>query len=479
MAGLVDSSADERAGKIEQLSLLQEELRREAKTNLLDFTYYTKPDYEANWHHEAIAQAIDDFLVDPDRKRLAIFVPPQHGKSELSTVRLPAYYLGRYPSKKVATCCYADTLAKKFANQVNTTVGGPEFAEVFPEFAASGQVSEWITSEGGVYKAVGIGGGLSGYSVDLAIIDDPVKDEVEASSPAYRERAWGWYTTVLTTRLHNDSKVIMVQTRWHEDDLAGRLLKAEPEKWTVIRIPAIMDGKGSIEGDPRKVGEPLWAAKHSLQKLLDQKALSVSRFNCLYQQDTENLESGNIKASWFEYVDQSELPNDITWDIWVDGAYTKDTKNDPTGFQVSGYSRLTGKLYVLYFHEGWYELPKAIRKLKAIAGLFPVNMMSRVRFEPKATGKSFRQVWNDAKGRPMAVEIRGKLVQEGKEARHSVASAPVESGRMVLVRGKWNEGYVSQLAGFPKAAHDEAVDLAGYACYKAFYQKKAEATASS
>lgn len=136
----------------------------------------------------------------------------------------------------------------------------------------------------GFYKAVGVGGSLTGTPVDIAIIDDPVKDAAEANSVTYRQRVWEWYNTVLSTRLHNNSKQLFIMTRWHEDDLAGRILKAEPQEWTVLSLPALCEEEhDGFLNSPRHVGEPLWGSRHSLDKLLRQQKGAPREFAALYQ----------------------------------------------------------------------------------------------------------------------------------------------------------------------------------------------------
>ena len=164
-----------------------------------------------------------------------------------------------------------------------------------------------IVGHRGFYKCNGVCGSLTGTPVDIAIIDDPVKDALEAYSPVYRDRVWEWYTSVLMTRLHNESRQLFIMTRWHEDDLAGRILKNEPENWTVLSIPAIretLDDGNTF--DPRNVGDALWEERHSLRSLKEQEKRSARMFSALYQQ-RPTVEGGNIiKESWFKRISRTE-----------------------------------------------------------------------------------------------------------------------------------------------------------------------------
>lgn len=470
---------------IKRLALLREALRRSAKTSLIDFVRYTKLDYVANWHHKRIADELDQFLQSETENRLMLFMPPQHGKSELASRCFPAYILGRYPDTKIAACSYSIDLARSFNRDVQRIMDSPEYHRVFPETNLNSQrvtadsrgsylrnTEEFeVVGRKGSYKSVGVMGGLSGRTVDVAIIDDPVKDALEANSTTYRERVWDWYLNVLETRLHNKSKVLIIMTRWHEDDLAGRLLERQSEKWTVISIPAIKEDEID-KGDPRKIGDPLWPEKHSLDKLNNLRGLSERTFSSLYQQRPAPAEGDKIKRSWFQYAQQSEVPDGIVWDMWIDGAYTNKTENDPSGFMVAGFHKSTQTLYIKHAHDAHFEMPGLLKFIPEYAERNGLDRRSRCLIEPKASGKSLKQMINALPLGLSAVEIKTHLVSEGKEARIQTAAPKIEAGQVVLVKGAWNERFVNQICTFPNATHDEYVDLIGYACHHYFPTKK-------
>ncbi len=466
------------SSNLEYLRLLDERQQRKATNNLLDFIIYIKYDYVASWHHKFICDKLDEFVKNPNKKRLMLFVPPQHGKSEIASRCLPAYLLGRNPDLKIAACSYSIDLARMFNREVQRYLMTDEYKKIFPKttlnsknvvtnsnqsYLRNSEEFEVVGNKGG-YKSVGVMGGLSGRTVDIAIIDDPVKDALEANSQTYRERVWEWYTNVLETRLHNKSKVILIMTRWHEDDLAGRLLKIQAHKWDVVKIPAIKEA-GGMQEDPRQVGEPLWPDRHSLQKLNDLRALSERTFNSLYQQNPTIQEGDKVKRSWFQYIDQGEAPI-IKWDIWIDGAYTKSTENDPTGLVVAGKDPRTGFIYFKHAKSEYMELPDLLNSIEQYCSDHGVGIKSRAFIEPKASGKSLQQMLaRNKRIRFSPVEIKSPLVREGKEARIQTAAPFFESGRAKLIKGSWNEAFILQLTGFPSAKHDEYVDLAGYICW--------------
>jgi len=449
--------------------------KKQATKDLLAFTYYVNYKYKAEWFHRVIANKLNEFLLNYSINKLMLFVPPQHGKSELASRNLPAFALGLNPDIKIAACSYSINLARSFNRDVQRIIDSESYKSIFYRTKLS---DEYISNSSkslqkntqefeviggrGYYKSVGIMGGLSGRTVDLAIIDDPVKDAMEANSQVYRDRVWEWYLNVLETRLHNNSKVLLIMTRWHEDDLAGRLLEHQPDKWTVVKFPAIKEDNINKD-DPRRIGEPLWAERHSLEKLSELRAMSERTFQSLYQQNPTNPEGNILKREWFEYVDSTATS--LTCDMWIDGAYTKDTKNDPTGIMVTSFKNNT--LYIHYCENAYMEMPELLRRVPELAKRYNFNGRSRIYIEPKASGKSLVQMLRK-ETRLNPIEIKSKLVQQGKEARAHTAAPRFESGAIKIQSGIWNTLFEEQLCGFPNVKHDEFIDLVGYACDKYF-----------
>ncbi len=273
-----------------------------ARRNLLDFVLYTKDEYRVNWHHEKLCTYLDQF-VRGDITHLMVFMPPQHGKSELVSRRLPAYILGKEPKTKVVIASYSDDLVSTFNRDCQRIMDEPRYHEIFPKTYLSRSsntgTEKWLRNAsifetvgfGGFLKTVGVGGSLTGTPADIAIIDDPVKDSIEASSDTYKRRNWAWYNDVLLTRLHNRSKILLTMTRWDVDDLAGLILKNDERKWTILNLPAINElGKGP--DDPRNIGDALWPEQHSKARLLAVQKMSKRTFAALYQQDPSPVQTG-------------------------------------------------------------------------------------------------------------------------------------------------------------------------------------------
>lgn len=322
----------ERGEVIEQLKMLRELQRRRARRTLRDYASYINPKYEMKWFHREIADTCQ-MLFEGILNKVMITCPPQHGKSELVSKIFPSWALGEEPDTKIVGCSYSATLAGGFNRSIQRYIATDEYKQLFPDtflnderltkyrgYICNNEMFETV-GHTGYYKAIGVGGGLTGTPADIAIIDDPVKDAMEANSPVSRDNVWDWYTTVLSTRLHNDSKQLLVMTRWHEDDLAGRILNSPDGKnWKVINIPAIctVDDDGELHSG-RKVGEALWPEKHSLEQLNGEREKDPNGFNCLYQGDPASAE-GRLYHEFKTYVEPSEYGTYIRSGCYIDVA---------------------------------------------------------------------------------------------------------------------------------------------------------------
>ena len=278
--------------------------------NLLSFTRHTLPSFAPAPFHFAYYEVLTHFAMG-EIKKLMITMPPQHGKSEGATRRLPAFVLGQDPDKRIAIVSYNAIKARKFNRELQRIMDDDRYYELFPQTLLAGQASYQeqgrrsrnyarnsdeceIVGYQGSFKTIGVGGSLTGEPVDMLIMDDLYKDASSAWSPVIRQNVADWYDTVASTRLHNDSQQLLVFTRWHMEDLAGRLLEQEgvydpienPQGWLLVSFPAIQNRPPS-EQDPRVEGEPLWPERHSLEKLLEIKGRSPTVFESLYQQNPQ------------------------------------------------------------------------------------------------------------------------------------------------------------------------------------------------
>ena len=307
--------------------------------NLLSFTRHTLPSFLPAPFHVAYYEVLTRFAMG-EIKKLMITMPPQHGKSEGATRRLPAFVLGQDPDKRIAIVSYNATKARKFNRELQRIMDDDRYYELFPQTLLAGQTSYQeqgkrsrnyarnadeceIVGYQGSFKTIGVGGSLTGEPVDMLIMDDLYKDAASAWSPVIRQNVADWYDTVASTRLHNDSQQLMVFTRWHMEDLAGRLLEQEgeydpidnPQGWTLISFPAIQN-KPPTELDPRAEGEPLWPERHSLSKLLEIKERTPTVFESMYQQNPQPSQG----LMYEEFTCYTELPYRSQSVAYIDAA---------------------------------------------------------------------------------------------------------------------------------------------------------------
>ena len=307
--------------------------------NLLSFTRYTLPAFAPAPFHFAYYEVLTRFAMG-EIKKLMITMPPQHGKSEGATRRLPAFVLGQDPDKRIAIVSYNAIKARKFNRELQRIMDDDRYYELFPQTLLAGQASYQeqgrrsrnyarnsdeceIVGYQGSFKTIGVGGSLTGEPVDILIMDDLYKDASSAWSPVIRQNVADWYDTVASTRLHNDSQQLLVFTRWHMEDLAGRLLEQEgvydpienPQGWLLVSFPAIQNRPPS-EQDPRAEGEPLWPERHSLEKLLEIKGRSPTVFESLYQQNPQPSQG----LMYEEFTCYTDLPSRSYSVAYIDAA---------------------------------------------------------------------------------------------------------------------------------------------------------------
>lgn len=296
--------------------------RREmARRYLLPFVTYNFPEYDTNWHHTVIADRLERVELAVREKdnprgirRLIIAMPPRHGKSELASVHFPAWFLGRNPTKEIIATSYGADLAVDFGRKVRNKIDTPEFFNIFPHVrlaADSKAANKWNTNAGGAYVATGVGGAITGKGADILLIDDPFKNEKESMSDIIRQQKWDWYTTTAMTRLSPRGAIVIIMTRWHDNDFVGRIKGGlSREHWEILEFPAVAikdevvsavnHKTGQEETFYRAKGSALWPNRFSLQELNTRKnAMSKFYWSALYQQDPVDEEAIEFKKEWF------------------------------------------------------------------------------------------------------------------------------------------------------------------------------------
>lgn len=341
------------------LPIPEEELlaRRRAREGLLDFTHYTFPQFEDGPHHPLIAQHLEA-VEQGTVRRLMIFLPPRHSKSQLTSRQFPAWYLGRNPDRFVIGATYGQDLANDFSRDVRAIVRTPEYGRLFPDVKVASDVAaaeHWrIEGRRGYYIAAGVGTAITGRGADLFLIDDPVKNREDADSQAMQERVWQWYRAVAFTRLQPGAAVILLMTRWHDMDLAGRLLEqankdASIQPWTVLEMPA----EATAADDPlgRALGEPLWPAWYNKEALAEIRATLGERdYQALYQQRPVRDEGEYFQSDWFQWYEEHPPLAEMTIygasDYAVSEANDYGSKTDSTVHVVFGVDK-EGYIYLL------------------------------------------------------------------------------------------------------------------------------------
>jgi len=298
----------------------EDKLCEAATTNILDYTRATMEDFRESWHHRKVASLLDEF-VNKEIKRLIIDLPPRHTKSELVSRRLPSYILGRFPDAKIISCSYGADLASMMNRDVQKIMEEPRYHKIFPNtrlntsnirtvsgtYLRNSDIFE-VVGHKGVYKCAGVGGAITGYGLDYGIIDDPIKNREEAESPVYREKIWNWYQSTFRSRKQKNAAILITMTRWHEDDLAGRLLELaeknpKADQWEVFSLPALTDDEPIAPYDERTgPGQALWQDEFSVDDLLSTKAsLTVYEWLSLYQQRPSAASGNLVKKEQFKY----------------------------------------------------------------------------------------------------------------------------------------------------------------------------------
>ena len=399
-----------------------------------------------------------------------LFVPPQHGKSQIVSRHYPAWLLGKQPKTKIAVCSYSADLATSFNRDCQRIIDTKEYHDIFPDtylnesnvvtvsdsWLRNSEIFETV-KHGGFFRSVGVGGSLTGRPIDIGIIDDPVKDAMEAYSQRSRDVTWEWYVNVFKTRLHNDSQTLLTMTRWHEDDLAGRILnsiKETGEQWSILILPAIKENDLNSY-DIRQIGEPLWPERHSLEKLMIVQKESIKTFTSLYQQRPSPQEGGLIKSKWLQNnISLGEFHEKIksTIDYWIDTAYTDKTKNDPSLILATCFYE--GKLYLVDHLKGRWEFPELIKIIPQFVNKVGHSSHTNINIEPKASGLSIiQQLRRDTLFNIPNIDPP----KDDKYTRCESITPFIESQRVVFVGGNWDE-FKNQLITFPNAKHDEEVD---------------------
>jgi predicted phage terminase large subunit-like protein len=438
--------------------------RREARRTVAAYIGYTNPKYRASGFSAAVCAALDLFLLDVQAGRRPILIlqaPPQHGKSEIVSRKLPAYILGRFPSWRVGGASYSDELANAMAQDVRRNLADDRHKKLFPQPEEKRRYDVNRTGEftapggSGGYLGVGVGAGLTGRPLDIGIIDDPVKNEKEALSPTVKEGHWNWYQSVFTTRLSENSGQIIMATSWAEDDLPGRVMshfKGDP-RLTVLRFPAI-NMRGEVGYNPQLPEGPLVPELHSLAKLQETKGLlSDYWWAALYQQNPRPLGGNVFKEDGVRYYLPKDLPAKFdkvlaSWDCTF-----KDT--DGTDYVVGQvWGKAGANSYLLAQVRQRMSFTKTVREVVTLREAWPRTR--EILIEDKANGPAVIDTLKASVPGIIPIEPDGS-----KLARAHAVTSYWEAGNVWLPHpdiAPWVKDLVAELTTFPASANDDQVD---------------------
>ncbi len=401
--------------------------------------------------------------------RLIINIPPRYGKTELVIKIFISWCLAKVPQSKFIHLSYSDTLALDNSSQTKEYIQSDAFQCLWSMDLKKDAQSKkkWFNEYGGGMYATASGGAITGFGAGVTgvdgfsgaiIIDDPLKPD-DAFSEVERNKVNNRYNNTISSRTNKDTvPIIVVMQRLHEDDMSGFLLNGgSGEEWEHLCMP-VLD----------KENNPLWEDKHNFEQIERLRQADRYTFSGQYMQTPSPEEGGEWHKDWFTIVKKESLPTSINWEMYIDGAYTKDTKNDPTGIMIAG--KHNGNLYIYSSIDKYLEMPQLKAFIKPHIEAIGVSV-SLILAEPKASGKSLIQLLKQEE-RLNAKEIQSDFVKYSKIERARASSPYIEGGRVYLVEGAWNEHYLYQTSMFPNAKHDEHVDLTCYAVDRVFRNKK-------
>jgi predicted phage terminase large subunit-like protein len=426
--------------------------RKEATESLIAFTEYTFERYRTANHHKQIAEQLER-VERGEIDRLMLLVPPRHGKSELASIRLPAWYLGRQPHKQFLSVSATDALASDFGRAVRNTINSAEYRAIFSTSLAedSQAKGKWHTSEGGIYYALGIGGSVLGRGGDVLLIDDPFGSMQEAQSELERKNVWDWYTGTAYNRLMPGGAIVVINHRMHEDDLCGRLLAQQAaggDKWEVVELPAISEA-----------GEALWPDAYPLEALHRIRKNSQARFwSALYQQRPAPEEGDYFKSEWLRPYDKAPARETLRVYGGSDYATTSDG-GDYTVHAVVGLDP-EGRMYLL---DLWRKQAASDEWVESFCSLVkewkPMGWAEEQGQIRSGIGPFLdrRQRERQAYCAREAFPTRGDKAVRAQSIRGRMAL----EGLYVPVNADWYPALRSELLSFPAGKHDDQVDALG------------------
>lgn len=439
-------------------------LEQAAHDHLIDFSILTNPQYRPNWHHEEIANDLEDIesgeFVRKGYRILMIFVPPRHGKSEEASINFPAWYLGRNPKKEIIMASYSADLAQDFGKKTRELVSSPTFSRIFNVRLKNDEHSsaKWRTNKGGSYTSVGIGGPITGRGANILGIDDPIKNREEAESEVMRKKHWDWFISTAWTRLEPNGVIILILTRWHLEDLAGLILK-DPKLSSltkVVRFPAIAENDEKY----RKRGEALWPDRFPLSELeMKRDSSGPYEWSALYQQTPILTANQEFKQEWIRTIKREAVERLQTKKfLTIDTALSKKEGSDYFGFcenyvdnqnnwNLAAYKmRLNADEFVDYLFT--LQAKRKFDKVGIEETAYLVGLKPFIEAEMKRRNVFFQIVELKHKGLQKELRIRGLIPR-------------FSNGQIYLIEGECQD-LTDQMFTFPRSINDDVIDATAY-----------------
>jgi predicted phage terminase large subunit-like protein len=442
----------------------EEFTRAGAVLKLATFAETFYPGWLAGDFHELLAGKLEDCFRRKIR-RLAISVPPQHGKSRLASVNFPAWAMTKAPRMRFFQAGHSGDLSRGFTREARAIVNSPRYRQIFPALI-NPEVSRqdyWETAIGGYYYATSVGGG-TGMPADVLIVDDPHRDRSEANKKGQRDRVWDWFTSTATTRLAPDGVIIVIQTRWHIDDLIGRL--TDPRRvrqmedagfpdmnFEVLSLEAICEDEAK-DMLKRKVGEALWPEVRDVRKLLVTKEeIGTSEWNSLYQQRPNPPGGAYIDTRKIKFIRRELVPAGVEMKRGWDLAVADHTMGDYNAGAFGGLDN-EGNMYLQHVDRAkrrWNDQRQVIinyAEREAIGGEIGIEAVGAFLIAVEEIRKHFN-------GRLI---VRSFSPSKSKLTRALQWFAKIDAGKFYLVEGDWNQDFIDELEQFPNGIYDDQID---------------------
>ena len=439
-----------------QLIKLEKLKSRElAQTKFLKFVERVWPTFISGAHHKRMAEAFER-VAEGKCKRLIINMPPRHTKSEFASYLLPAWFLGRFPHKKVIQTSHTAELAVGFGRKVRNLVDTETYHDIFPDLSLSSDskaAGRWNTSKGGDYFAIGVGGAVTGKGADILIIDDPHSEQeaaMAAVNPDVYDKVYEWYTSGPRQRLQPGGAIVIVMTRWAQRDLTGQVIKADAQRggegWEVIEFPAILPS-----------GNPLWPQFWSLEELEAlREELPNAKWQAQYQQNPVGNESAIIKRDWWQWWEENDPPQCEfilqSWDTAFEKTQRADYSAGTTWGVFTHHKDNSKNIILLNTYKKRVEFPDLKKDVLREYNDFDPDTLI---IEKKASGAPL--IYDL---RAMGIPVQEYTPSKGQDkiARLNSVSDIIASGKVWVPRTRWAEELVDEVAAFPSGEHDDLVD---------------------